>query len=86
MKCKQKRPKYFSGIFSINIGQTIFNSHFFLKVFRVKHLECKMTLKMDLEGKLLQILTTFPEKYSLCNDLAISNFDFSKFQQKIMTS
>ena len=45
-----------------------------------------MTLKMDLEGKLLQILTTFPEKYSLCNDLAISNFDFSKFQQKIMTS
>ena len=41
-----------------------------------------MTVKIDLEGKLLKILTTFPEKYSLCNDLAISNFAFSNFQQK----
>ena len=45
-----------------------------------------MKLKMNLEGKLLQMLTTFPEKYFLCHDLAFSNFAVSNFQQTIMTS
>ena len=45
-----------------------------------------MKLKMNLEGKLLQILTTFPEKYFLCHDLAFSNFAVSNFQQTIMTA
>ena len=46
----------------------------------------KMKLKMNLDGKLLQILTTFPEKYFLCHDLAFSNFAVSNFQKTIMTS
>ena len=41
-----------------------------------------MTLKMNLEGKLLQILRTFPEKYSLCHDLAFSNFAAAAFSKK----
>ena len=45
-----------------------------------------MTLKINLEGKLLQILTTFPEKYFLCHDLEFSNFAVSNFQQTVMTS
>lgn len=41
-----------------------------------------MTLKINLEGKLLQILRTFPEKYSLCHDLTYSNFTAATFSKK----